>query len=125
MSKEQKSYVITGANLYVFPEDLGNLTYSEAVGMCRNVNAVNLYGYNDWRVPTLEELQIIYQNRLKLSELPNGYYISSKYASEKYGCSDGYSGVNFTNGSLSPYSNDTYSCNRANRGQVRLVRTDK
>ena len=65
--------------LYVFPEDLGKLTYKEAIEMCRNVNSVNSYGYRDWRLPTLNELKIIYQNRGKVEGLTSDYYISSEY----------------------------------------------
>jgi len=114
--------------LSVFPEDLGNMTYDEATKMCKNVNSVNLYGYNDWRLPTLDEVKLIYQNRAKLDGLTSGYYLSSQYSynvcTNCYNSVAGYLGYNFSCGS-------TYtSCNSSSylgstSGYIRLVRTDR
>jgi hypothetical protein len=108
--------------LSVFPEDLGNMTYNQAMELCKNVNAVNLYGYNNWRLPTLNELKLIYQNRAKLEGLSTGYYISSEYSSNIGYNNSGYLGLDFSNGSTTT-SNGYYV--GSDSGYIRLVRTDK
>jgi TolB-like protein len=59
--------------LYVFPEDLGNMTYREAKSALAKINAVNPYGYSDWRLPTSEELSMMMQKRDKL-QMNEKYY---------------------------------------------------
>lgn len=101
--------------LYVFPEDLGRLTYAEAMEMCKNVNAVNLHGYNNWRIPTLNELKVIYQNKVKINGLSDEWYLSNEIPN-KGNCY----GLNFKNGvGGASYGNDYFE-----NGYIRLVRTD-
>ena len=101
---------------YVFPEDLGEMTYYQAIDMCKNVNSVKLHGYNDWRLPTMNELKVIYQNKSKLDGLVAGYYLSSDDYNSSYK-----QGVNFASGSV--YTSQGYSYSY--QGYIRLVRTDR
>jgi hypothetical protein len=117
----EDNVVVLFGFLYVFPEDLGNLSFSEAQNIIRSINAGSLHGHNNWRMPTLEELQMIYQNRQRINGLSNMYYISSTSTSV-WPNSDMRSGVNFHNGSTrAPNSGSDF----ASRGQVRLVRTNR
>ncbi len=51
--------------LYVYPFDLGYFShYPETIISAINKN--NMYGYNDWRLPTTEELQLLYANKYRL-----------------------------------------------------------
>lgn len=53
-------YVIKAANLMVQKGDLGKGYWSTADAMCK---ASTLGGYNDWRLPTKDELMILYNNK--------------------------------------------------------------
>jgi hypothetical protein len=55
--------------LYVFPEELGRFSPFETEEVVKNVNSRKLFGYNDWRLPTKSELQLIYNNRNKIEGL--------------------------------------------------------
>jgi hypothetical protein len=70
--------------MYVTAEDAPlTMTFNDAVKYAGNLNA---HGCRDWRLPTLAELNILYQNRDKgalqgtfnSSSSPNGYYMSCK-----------------------------------------------
>jgi TolB-like protein len=71
--------------LYVFPEDVGYLNPTGAMEIINNINAVKLYGYNDWRLPTRTELKIILDNRTKLDGIGNGDYLSSSSSHDRGG----------------------------------------
>ena len=60
--------------LYVYPEDLGEFS-SEPVNLIEQINRQKKYGYDDWRMPTREELEII---RGKMSKVLKPIYMSSK-----------------------------------------------
>ncbi|MDR1553285.1 MAG: DUF1566 domain-containing protein [Prevotellaceae bacterium] len=60
--------------LYVYPEDLGKLTHGEAMEMCKNMNAANSYGFNNWRLPTRNELKVIMNNASKVKGLKSHGY---------------------------------------------------
>lgn len=124
--------------LYVFPEDIGEWTYEDALKMCANVNAGNLNGYNDWRIPTVSELQLIYTYKSKFENLQTGssccdgvYLSKDEYLS--YGTT--YSGQKcFSMGcgnALYYYKNynnvceDSYYISKDSKAHIRLVRTDK
>jgi glucose dehydrogenase len=62
--------------LFVYPEDVGYTTGQEAGVICEKINAQKMYGYNDWRIPTEEELSMIYRNQDKVSGLVKGCYLT-------------------------------------------------
>lgn len=100
--------------LHVYPEDLGLLTYKEAVDLCEKINATQPYGHNDWRLPTLQELKVMLQNKAKLG-ITKGYYLSNEFAEEGINGNDYYKGESF--------SDTGYYMDRQMSGQIRLVTT--
>ena len=87
--------IIPNSNLMVQKEDLGEMRWSDANIACNN-SVVG--GFSDWRLPTLDELSLIYQNKQYIGNLRNSYYWSgqSKYSSWYYilNISNGHSGIN-------------------------------
>lgn len=64
-----------GGNTYrVAPEANNKLSWNYADSYCENLT---LYGYNDWRLPTKEELSQMYNDRYDIGGFYLGYYYSS------------------------------------------------
>ena len=101
-------YELPSAGLMVQTEDLGHVDWSSAKLLCENSTVA---GYNDWRLPTKEELMTLYSNR----ELIGGFVDECYWSSSLYGSNHYF--VNFSNGvsSWSPNNNNHY--------YVRAVRT--
>ena len=59
--------------LHVFPNELG-VFQSEPSNVIANINAQKMHGYNDWRLPTNEELSLL---------LANGYLSGAQYMSKE------------------------------------------
>jgi hypothetical protein len=59
--------------LHVFPNELG-IFQSEPSNVIANINAQKMHGYNDWRLPTNEELSLL---------LANGYLSGAQYMSKE------------------------------------------
>ena len=59
--------------LHVFPNELG-VFQSEPSNVIANINAQKMHGYNDWRLPTNEELSLL---------LANGYLSGAEYMSKE------------------------------------------
>ena len=78
--KENSSNIPTliyrGLTIYVFPNDLsgGSYHWVEAIQAC---NSINRLGYNDWYLPSKEELNFLYQNKDKIGGFSDGWYWSS------------------------------------------------
>jgi len=70
--------------LYIFPDDLGRMTQSQAIELLININAGNLYGYNDWRLPTAGERGLIIQNRHRIGGTHRINHFSDIYGSSYY-----------------------------------------
>ena len=51
--------------LYVYPEDIGRFAWYPA-DVVNSINKAKAFGRSNWRLPTLEELQIIQKNVSKL-----------------------------------------------------------
>lgn len=72
---ENPQYVIIqSAGLMVQKADLGSTNWSSAMTMCSNST---VGGYSDWRLPTLDELYVLYTNRDFIGGFSNGCYWSS------------------------------------------------
>ncbi|GHT39371.1 hypothetical protein FACS189437_02540 [Bacteroidia bacterium] len=64
-------------SLIVFPKDIEIMqsNYADAVNMCKTLG--NVFGHSNWRLPTKQELTLMYMNRGKIKGLkPAGKYIS-------------------------------------------------
>ena len=66
--------VIEGTNIMVQTKDLGKGDWYTANSMCENST---VGGYRDWRLPTLAELAILYNNKDKIGGFTTSYYWSS------------------------------------------------
>lgn len=97
------------ANLMVQTQDLGCVNWSSAKTMCES-SIVG--GYNDWRLPTIEELGTLYNNRALIGGFTTGRYWSSTYIP---GWSSPYV-IDFSNG-------NSGECSSSTNLNVRAVRT--
>ena len=70
---EERSSIKIG-DLKVMTDDLGEMNWEEAVKACKNL------GYG-WRLPTKEELNILYENKDKIG----GFASSNYWSSTEYG----------------------------------------
>lgn len=83
---QQSSIKCVMGYLYVFP-DVFSGTGEEAKDILKELNSHNAYGYNDWRLPTVTELTVMFRyNKTSLDNMmdPNRGYLSSEYV----GCYD-------------------------------------
>ena len=67
--KQAKSTVKIG-DLEVMTEDLGEMSWEDAKKACADLG-------DGWRLPTDEELNILYENKAKIGGFASGYYWSS------------------------------------------------
>lgn len=103
---------IPSAGIAVQKEDLGIAIWSTAETMCKNSN---LGGYTDWRLPTKDELMVLYNNREKIG----GFIISSSFTSRYWSSSTDDYGYHYFIEFFSGYMNtDNNVTNR-----IRAVRT--
>ncbi|WP_186394602.1 DUF1566 domain-containing protein [Stappia sp. TSB10GB4] len=65
-----------GRPLYVMPEDLPGFHQWEYAMRCAPKQTFG--GYNDWRIPTEEELNMLYHHRDTIGGFADGWYWSSK-----------------------------------------------
>ena len=74
--------VVLYSYLKVYPEDLGQFdSYPQRVVEQINKNAD--YGYDTWRLPTKEEMQLIQANKEKIAGLTSANYMTSNSKYEK------------------------------------------
>lgn len=81
---------VPGTNLMVQKADLGRYDWYSASAYCQNSNVAN---YNDWRLPTIDELEVLYNHRNFIGGFINDKYWSSTESSSWGG--DGYDYLNF------------------------------
>jgi hypothetical protein len=106
-----------GETLYVFPNDLpgGHFHWEQAKNECRRLNRL---GYDDWYLPSKEELNILYMNKDRIGGF-NGWYWSSTESSNNRAW-----GQNFNNGIQETTSKGTmYDIHKGNVN-VRCIRKD-
>jgi hypothetical protein len=94
------------------------MTFNEAAEYAKTANGHKDYGYDDWRVPTKNELNVLFNNRASIGAFdisgpnPAGWYWSTSQLDEwtAWGqrFSDGYQGYN----------------GKLNRSSLRLVRIE-
>jgi len=102
--------VYGGYKLYVNTKDNAESdTWEQAIQTCQNLTA---YGYNDWYLPSKEELKALYQNKESIGGFRLSYYWSSM--------------ENFTsNAWIQVFSNgDQYFVSKTSTGRVRCVRRE-
>ncbi|MBO7074301.1 MAG: DUF1566 domain-containing protein [Bacteroidales bacterium] len=100
-------FVLESAHLMVQLEDLGCVNWSSAKTLCESSTVA---GYNDWRLPTKEELSTLYTNRDLIGGFTTERYWSSSWT-------DYYPYyVDFADGTIG-YNNSSYQY------YVRAVRT--
>lgn len=108
---EKPQYIIIpGTNLMVQREDLGQVDWTSAFVMCTNSS---VGGYSDWRLPTIGEAMLIYNNKHILNNLLNSEYWTIE---NRNGYGGYYSTVNMEYGNI----NDDYG---EKEHYVRAVRT--
>ncbi|MDE6697465.1 MAG: carboxypeptidase-like regulatory domain-containing protein [Muribaculaceae bacterium] len=108
---------IPSAGIAVQKEDLGSGNWSTAEAMCKTST---LGGYTDWRLPTKDELMILYNNRKVIGGFKDDDYWSTTI--EKRSSGDCYVLVDFSNGKLGYWDVQSKDAYYANLG-VRAVRT--
>lgn len=87
---------LTSANLMVQKIDLGCFNYYTAEILCENSNVAN---YNDWRLPTLDELLILYNFKEVIGGFHyNDYDDETKYWSSTNLYNEGYYTIDFYSG---------------------------
>lgn len=84
--------------LFVYPEDLGVLSHEEAEQICGKINAQKMHGHSDWRLPSQDELSMIYMDKDKISGLIKGYYLSAFPVVNEWGNTVGYPVFDMTTG---------------------------
>ncbi|GHT55267.1 hypothetical protein FACS189446_6360 [Bacteroidia bacterium] len=76
LDSKPQEVIILYDYLYVYPEDLGKFSSAPQM-IITAINKNNTYGYNDWRLPTKEEVEVLNSNRKKLGMLNNTTYAHS------------------------------------------------
>ena len=62
-------------NLEILSEDIGKITYVDAKTACEKLNINGTY---DWRLPSKEELLLMYSNKERIGSFYNGFYWSKE-----------------------------------------------
>lgn len=109
-----KCVVVPEGNLMVQSVDLGAAQWPVANNMC---TTSTLGGYTDWRLPTLNELKILYKYKKQIGGFPNRVMTASKYWSCDASTKAGYYYY------LDFITEEVGYLPRVNSFQVRAVRT--
>ncbi|MBU8892998.1 MAG: DUF1566 domain-containing protein [Bacteroidales bacterium] len=101
---------IYGSDYMVMPDDLaGEYKWEEARNACESSSA---YGYNDWKLPAIDNLEFMYNNKIALNMSGEWYWSSTP---KKQGSTSAMFEKNFMNG-------QTYDTGSNARRQVRCIR---
>ena len=90
----------------VLPYDLENDSHSNAVRKCDDLVA---YDYDDWELPTLSVLQLMYNNKGKIGGFTNKCYWSSSSSGTNIYHDKLYYSVYFDSGSTSTNPSSDYA----------------
>ncbi len=66
---------ITIGDLEILTEDIGKMRYFESKIACEKLS---INSKNDWRLPTKEELLLMFSNKEKIGSFFNGFYWSQE-----------------------------------------------
>jgi len=91
-------YVTLPGGLVVAKEDAGKVDWSDAGTMCNNYT---LAGLTDWRLPTIDELMTMYNNKNTIGGFKDGKYWSSTTDGSSYAYFVDFSDGNVNDGSKS------------------------
>lgn len=86
---------IPTANLMVQKKDLGWVSWETAMRMCASSTVAN---YTDWRLPSLDELMVLYNNREYIGGFNTSSYHTYYWSSTK--TSDNASRIDFSDGNV-------------------------
>jgi hypothetical protein len=82
--KKHGGIVITspdGLVLVVCPNDLGKMKWNQAALACANLT---LNGFDNWRMPSKEELNLLYSNKNKIGGFSEDFYWSCSEGGDGY-----------------------------------------
>ena len=116
---ESSDYVIID-NLMIQKNDLGWASWDDAEKLCKNSRVA---GFSDWRLPTIEELALMYTSRKEIPNLYTPYSYSVLY--QEYWSSTFDKNYGYFYYSMSLYSGETHSRTNVYSLYVRAVRTVK
>jgi hypothetical protein len=103
--KKQSKPIILEQHLKfeVYHKDLGEHNWENAKKLCKSLG-------NGWRLPTREELHVMWLNRKSIGGFAAAYYWSSSEVDGNYAWNQSF------------YNGDQYGLNKANSYYVRAVR---
>ncbi|MEA3553096.1 MAG: DUF1566 domain-containing protein [Campylobacterota bacterium] len=121
-SKEKKSSIVTIDSLiWQDTQDITKkrLLYKKGEDYCKNLD---LEGYKDWSLPTIEQLKGLYKNKEKFyNKFKDNYYWSSTKVKGDYVYWDYISTMNFENNIVTTING---SSNEANQICVRIIKPE-
>lgn len=121
-SKEKKSSIVTIDSLiWQDTQDITKkrLLYKKGEDYCKNLD---LEGYKDWSLPTIEQLKGLYKNKEKFyNKFKDNYYWSSTKVKGDYVYWDYISTMNFENNIVTTING---SSNEANQICVRVIKPE-
>jgi hypothetical protein len=114
---------LNGKPIYADPADAQvTYTFNQVVAVAAGLNRVNYLGYDDWRVPTKDELNLLYRNRDQ-GDLKGTFNLSGSFPDGWYWSSTEITSISFDGGWAQRFSDGTQSWQRGdNRSLLRLVR---
>ena len=75
----------TIGNLQIDDQDLeGSFNWDEAKARVKLLNSQDYKGFNDWRLPTKDELNLIYENKEDIGGFSSNFYWSSSEYNANY-----------------------------------------
>jgi len=108
---------LNGKKIYTTPNDAPlTYTFKEVAQYAEQLNAQNFLGHDDWRVPTKDELNVLFNNRAVIGgfdesgSYPDGWYWTSSPYNKFFGWAQ-----RFSDGKQE-YGRDGFTSLRCGRG---------